>query len=95
MKKFRIKHIVHRTPHLVNGQWIARGWLICDEHGFINLTPGGGWFTTLQRAYLGVEALLSSGGDANPGEFHRVYRKLVKHQQLSMERTSNVCFYFK
>lgn len=80
MIKFRIKQIVHRQPWLINGVWFDRGWLVTTPNGFINLCPGAGWFTTVESAWLGIEALIKAGADvdkeADATTFHRVFREL-------------------
>ena len=76
MIKYRVKQIIHRQPWLINGKWIDRGWVVTSPQGMINMTPGAGWYVTLERAFKGVEAIEKSGCDINM--FHEVYRELTK-----------------
>lgn len=48
--------------HLVDGMPVAWGYVVTD--GVVDVTPGAGWFQTVEEAKLGIDALHDVGAPA-------------------------------
>jgi hypothetical protein len=57
--QYIIKPKLDFPPHgfLVNGEKITSGWLVTDNLGHTNVMPGATWFSSIEEARIGCDAL--------------------------------------